>query len=618
MGSPKICLPALILPALLVPTFCLAQSYTITTVAGGAPLISGIGDNGQATNAFLNGPGSVALDSAGNIYIADTGDQLIRKVDVNGIITTVAGTNGSPGFSGDGGPAKSAKLHGPSGVAVDNSGNIYIADTTNNRVRMVNTNGIITTVAGSTNTFSSGVGDGGLATAANLDLPKGVALDSAGNLYIADFGNFRVRKVGTNGIITTVAGNGYSAATTGNTGDGGVATNGSVAPFNIALDSAGDIFIADSQDNIIRKVTASNGNINTVAGYVGYEGYSGDGGSAVEATLMNPEGVAVDSAGNIFIADTGNYVIREVSPSGTINTIAGTGGTAGSTGDGGAATSATLVNPSSLALTTAGLIYISDQSTSGYQDGRIRLLTPPLPAPTINTGGVVPINSSSTTVEPGSWISIYGTNFSATTSTWSGNFPQSLGNVSVTIDSQPAYLWLVSPGQINLQVPNDSNTGQVAVSVTTSGGAVNSTVNLGPYGPSWSLLNSKYVTAIVFTPGSVGNSGLGYDIIGPAGALPYTTRPVKAGETVTLYGVGFGPTNPSVAAGQAYSGSAPSVTLPVIKIGGITAQVNYGGIVEAGLFQFNVVVPNAGSGDQLLVASIGGVTTPNNVYLTLQ
>ncbi len=333
---------------------------------------------------------------------------------------------------------------------------------------------------------------------------------------------------------------------------------------------------------------------------------------------MNPEGVAVDSAGNIFIADTGNYVIREVSPSGTINTIAGTGGTAGSTGDGGAATSATLVNPSSLALTTAGLIYISDQSTSGYQDGRIRLLTPPLPAPTINTGGVVPINSSSTTVEPGSWISIYGTNFSATTSTWSGNFPQSLGNVSVTIDSQPAYLWLVSPGQINLQVPNDSNTGQVAVSVTTSGGAVNSTVNLGPYGPSWSLLNSKYVTAIVFTPGSVGNSGLGYDIIGPAGALPYTTRPVKAGETVTLYGVGFGPTNPSVAAGQAYSGSAPSVTLPVIKIGGITAQVNYGGIVEAGLFQFNVVVPNAGSGDQLLVASIGGVTTPNNVYLTLQ
>jgi uncharacterized protein (TIGR03437 family) len=390
-----------------------------------------------------------------------------------------------------------------------------------------------------------------------------------------------------------------------------------VAPFNIALDSSGNIFIADSQDNLIRKVTASTGFISTIAGYPGYTGYTGDGGSATQATLMNPEGVAVDSTGNVFIADTNNYVIREVSPSGTINTIAGTGGTAGSTGDGGAATSATLVDPSSLAITSSGFLYIADTSPSGFQDGRIRLLSPPLPTPTINSGGVVPINSSSTTVEPGSWISIYGTNFAAATSTWNGDFPQSLGGLSVTIDSQPAYLWLVSPTQINLQVPDDSKTGQVAVAVTTSGGTANSTVTLGPYGPSFSLLNNKYATAIVVTSGA-GNSGAGYDIIGPTGAFAYATRPVKAGETVILYGVGFGATNPSVPAGQAFTSSAPSVTLPVVKIGGVTAQVNYGGIVEAGLFQFNVVVPNAGSGDQLLQASIGGLTTPNNVFLTLQ
>jgi uncharacterized protein (TIGR03437 family) len=604
-----------LLTALLAPALCLAQTYTITSVAGGAPLIIGIGDNGQATNAFLNGPSGVAIDTAGNIYIADTGDHLIRRVDTSGIITTIAGTNGSPGFSGDGGPAKSAKLHSPSGVAVDAAGNVYIADTSNNRIRKVDTSGNIATFAGSTNTFNSGVGDGGLATACNLYLPKGVAVDASGNVYIADFGNNRVRKVGTNGIIATVAGNGFTANQVGNTGDGGAATSGSVTPFNIALNSAGDIFIADSQDNLIRKVTASSGNISTVAGYIGFTGYSGDGSSALQATLMNPEGVAVDAAGNIFIADTGNDVIREVTASnGNINTIAGTGGTSGavapgSTGDGGAATMATLVNPSSLALTSSGYLYISDASTTGFQDGRIRLLSPA--TPTVNSGGVVPIFSSSTTIQPGSWISIYGTNFTAATAVWNGDFPQSLGGVTVTINSKPAYLWLVSPTQINLQAPDDTTTGNVAVSVTTSGGTANSNVTLGPYGPSFSLLSAKYAAGIVVT-------STGYDIIGPAGAFPYTTRPVKAGETLVLYGVGFGATNPPAPSGQAVSAAAISVTLPKITIGGMTAQVNFGGIVEAGLFQFNVVVPNAGSGDKLLSATLGGLTTPNNVYITLQ
>jgi sugar lactone lactonase YvrE len=295
--------PCKLAVSFLIPALGLAQTYTITTVAGGYPLISGIGDNGPATYAFLNAPGGVAVDAAGNIYIADTGDDLIRKVNTSGIITTIAGTNGSPGFSGDGGPAKSAKLHSPAGVGVDSAGNVYIADTMNNRIRKVDTNGNISTVAGSNNTFTTGVGDGGAATSASLLLPKGVAVDTAGNLYIADFGNFRVRKV-TNGTITTVAGNGFSVNNAGATGDGGPATSGSVAPFNIALDSSGNIFIADSQDNLIRKVTASSGNISTVAGYAGYTGYTGDGGSAIEATLMNPEGVAVDDRGYGKLCDS--------------------------------------------------------------------------------------------------------------------------------------------------------------------------------------------------------------------------------------------------------------------------------------------------------------------------
>jgi uncharacterized protein (TIGR03437 family) len=243
----------------------------------------------------------------------------------------------------------------------------------------------------------------------------------------------------------------------------------------------------------------------------------------------------------------------------------------------------------------------------------------PAGAPVITPGGIVPVFSASTTIQPGSWVSIYGTNLASTTAVWNGNFPTSLGNTSVTVDSKPAYLWLVSPNQINLQVPDDTATGSVNVVVTTPNGTATSTVTLGQFGPSFSLFNTKYAAAIVALPiGTPGNSGLGYDYIGPSGALPFPSRPVKAGETVLLYGVGFGPTNPAVPAGQAFASAAPCITAPVVTIGGVSATVTFAGIVEAGLYQFNVVVPNAGSGDRLLQATAGGLTTPAGVYLTLQ
>jgi uncharacterized protein (TIGR03437 family) len=237
--------------------------------------------------------------------------------------------------------------------------------------------------------------------------------------------------------------------------------------------------------------------------------------------------------------------------------------------------------------------------------------------PTINAGGVVPVYSSSTTIEPGSWVSIYGNNLAAGTSVWNGDFPTLLGGTSVTINNKPAYLWFVSPTQINLQAPTDSATGSVLVSVTTATGSASSSVTLGQYGPSFNLFNGKYPAAIVPTVGP-GNSGGGYDYIGPAGAFAFPSRPVKAGETLLLYGVGFGPTTPPVPAGQTFSGAAPSVTQPLITIGGVSANVAFAGIVGAGLFQFNVVVPNAGSGDQALVATVGGVSTPSNIFITLQ
>jgi hypothetical protein len=314
------------------------------------------GDNGPATSAQVNIPVGVAFDSAGNLYIGDNANSCVRKVNAaTGTITTVAG-NGTAGYSGDGGAATSAQLNGPEVVALDSAGNLYIAEYYNNRIRKVTAaTGIITTVAGNgTQNYS---GDGGPATSAALWSPTGVAVDSAGNLYIADFGNHRIRKVaGATGIITTVAGNG----TLGYSGDGGPATSAALAdPTHVVLDSVGNLIIADPGNNRVRKVTVATGIITTVAGN-GTGAYSGDGGPATSAALQNPEYLTLDSADNLYIGDYLNNRVRKVTvATGIITTIAGNG-TGAYTGDGGGATSAALHYPSSIAFDNAGNLYVSD------------------------------------------------------------------------------------------------------------------------------------------------------------------------------------------------------------------------------------------------------------------
>jgi hypothetical protein len=282
-----------------------AATGDITTVAGdGTAAFSG--DTGQATAANLNYPSGVAVDSNGNVYVADLYNSRIRKVTPGGVITTVAG-NGTPGYvsSEDGGPATAASLNYSYGVAVDSSGNIYIADTFNHRIRRVTPGGVITTVAGNGTGGSSG--DGGLAISASLNGPRSVAVDSSGNIYIADYVNHRIRKVTPGGVITTVAGNG----TLGYSGDSGPATSAILmSPCGVAVDSSGNIYIADTDNSRIRKVTPG-GVITTVAGN-GTPVYSGDGGPATLASLKYPYGVAVDSSGNIYIADSQNNRIRKV------------------------------------------------------------------------------------------------------------------------------------------------------------------------------------------------------------------------------------------------------------------------------------------------------------------
>ena len=347
------------------------SSTGILTVVAGNGIRGFSGDGGPATSASLNQPSSVAVDTAGNLYIVDKDNQRIRKVTPGGTITTVAG-NGDFGFTGDGGPATSASLNFPRGVAVDADGNLYIADTYSNRIRKVTPGGTITTVAGSGSAdpgaggFS---GDGGPATSASLNFPTSAALDALGNLYIADLGNHRVRKVTPGGTITTVAGSGPPGAFSG---DGGSATSASLnLPSGVAVDAAGNLFIADLINERVRKVDAI-GIITTVAGN-GSFGFSGDGGQATDAELARPADVAVDAAGDLYIADTDNQRVRKVTSGGIITTVAGNGNI-GFSGDGGPAISAELHLSSGaggVAVDADNNLYIADTN-----NGRIRKVTP--------------------------------------------------------------------------------------------------------------------------------------------------------------------------------------------------------------------------------------------------
>ena len=335
------------------------STRTITTFVGG--VFFG-GDGGPATQARLAAPSGAAVDSAGNLYIVDSSNHRIRKVDSTGTITTVAGT-GESGFSGDGGPATQARLAAPSGAAVDSAGNLYIVDSSNHRIRKVDSTGTITTFAGTGEVGFSG--DGGPAIQAQLDTPGGVAVDSTGNLYIADTGNHRIRKVDSTGTITTFAGTGEY----GFDGDGGSASQARLTlPTGVGVDSTGNLYIADTGNHSIRKVD-STGTITTIAG-MGELGFGGDGGPAMMAHLFTPFDVAVDSTGNLYIADNSNHRIRKVDSTGTITTIAGTGGV-GFGGDGGPATQGHFYSLFGVAVDGAGNLYIADTGNH-----RIRLLTP--------------------------------------------------------------------------------------------------------------------------------------------------------------------------------------------------------------------------------------------------
>jgi uncharacterized protein (TIGR03437 family) len=332
----------------------------VISVFAGNGLNRFAGDGGLAVGASLASPQGLALDSAGNLYIADANNSNIRKVDTNGIITTVAGDSGQGGFAGDGGLATKALLENPNALAFDKSGNLYIVDSSNQRIRMVSAStGIISTIAGTGGLGS--IGDGGAAIKATFANPDGIAVDSSGNVYIADQFAGRIRKFSVGGNITTVAGGGSSL------GDNIPATQAQLSALHdVAVDTSGNLYIADAFDERIRRVGA-NGIITTIAGN-GQAGFSGDGGPATAAMFSTPVGVALDASGNVYVADFDNNRIRRVMQGGAVTTIAGT---ITSIGDGGPSTEARLTSPNSIAVDSSGNLYIADPSAN-----RIRKVTP--------------------------------------------------------------------------------------------------------------------------------------------------------------------------------------------------------------------------------------------------
>jgi uncharacterized protein (TIGR03437 family) len=561
------------------------------------------GDGAAATAANVNFPTSIARSAAGTLYIADTFNVRIRTVQSDGIIRTVVGT-GTRGFSGDGAAATSALISSPYGVAVDAAGNIYFSDSLNHMVRKVGTNGTITRIAG---TGVQGYGGDGLnATDALLNLPTGLAVDPAGNVYVADTQNHRIRRIGTDGKIATIVGTGQPSYDQ----DGRAGSQTAIYyPEGVALDSRGNLYVADTFNHRIRKLS-TDGVVTTFAGN-GLAAFRGDGAAAGAASLNYPRGVFVDASGNVLIADSINNRIRMVTEDGVIRTIAGSG-RFGDSGDDGPASAAQFRYPRAVISDGSGGYLVLDTDNH-----RIRKLTPVPQSPAINREGVV---SSSAfggfpTAARGSWLEIYGSNLAQRTREWAasdfveGKAPTSLAGTAVTIGGRSGFISYVSAGQVNVQVPDALPAGVHDVVVTSPSGSSAAykveidDVQPGLFAPSSLLAGGKQYAGVILADGSLAG--------GPSSV---TVRP---GDTVTLYGIGFGSVAPYLAAGEIVR-NANSVVLPLqVFYGDAAATVTYAGLAPGtlGLYQINVVVPQVAAGDAIpLRFKLNGASGAQTLY----
>ncbi|GIU75703.1 MAG: hypothetical protein KatS3mg004_2790 [Bryobacteraceae bacterium] len=602
--------------------------YTIDNAAGnGAAGFAG--DSGKAQDAQINFPLGLAIDKSGNVYIADQFNHRIRRIAPDGTITTVAGS-GTQGSAGDDGPATSAQLNYPSGIAIDGSGALYITDTMNHVIRKVAVGGNITRIAGQRGlpgfVEKNAKGEFIDAKDAQLNAPTGIAIDSAGNIYFCDTRNHRVRKIGTDGKIQTIAGTGEK----GETGDGGSALEAKLnSPTGVAVDAAGNVYIADQMNHRIRKVDTS-GIITTVAG-TGLPGYSGNGGLATKAQLFYPCCIALDAQGNLFIADRTNNRVRRVdAAAGTISLAAGTG-RFGDDFDGRPADQARLRFPMGLAADPQGRIYFSDNANS-----RVKLLTPVAQGPAGELaeppairadGGIAgdPSFGAPLAAAPGSWIEIYGSNLAPAEREWTsedfqdGRAPTTLVGTTVWINGQAAPLAYVSPSMLRVQVPLEIDSSRATVVVeTVAGRSAPRTVAISAAAAGVLAPVKLRIEGKQFAAAQIAEDG--------AYALPenasseFASRPARAGETLVLHAIGLGAVTPQVATGEVAPERTQLAAPLEVRIGGMPADVLSAGLApgKVGLYQIRVRVPALPQdGAAPLEVLLNGKPIPQELYVAV-
>jgi uncharacterized protein (TIGR03437 family) len=564
-------------------------SGAIHTLAGDGYLHA-IGDGGPATSAVLSRPNAVALDAAGNLFIADSNTQRVRQVAATGIMGTLAGT-GVAGYGLEPGPASTAPLNTPFGVARDPLGGVIVADSYNNRIREVGLDGRIRTIAGN--------GAAGLAPEdapplqAALRAPRGVCVDPAGVLYIVDTSNHRILRAAPGAFLKTAAGNGSS----GDTGDGGPARLAQLNfPSACALDSAGNLYIADTGNNRIRK-TRPDGVVVTIAG-TGGAGFGGDGALATQALLNSPRGVAADSNGYVYIADTGNNRIRQIAPDGVIRTIAGQG-EAAFAGDGGPAVSARLNAPAGLVLDGSGDLYLADSGNN-----RVRRLAPD--GPVAPAGFTQPIaatvvSAASTLpgpVAPGEIVVVFGTGFGPDVAVIGGFgagglLPTTLGGAEVRFAGVAAPLFYAQASQINAQVPYETAGDFAHVEIYYGG----------------QLAGASDVQVAASAP------AIFPAIVNQDGSINCQSARAALGDVVVFYATGEGLTDAGNVTGQPSGAPYPRPRLPVhATVAGIDAEILYAGSAPGfvGVLQIDVRVPGGfvPPGQTSIQLNVGDVTSP--------
>ncbi len=569
--------------------------------AGSVGTIAGTGTNGYseggriASAAQIEVAYNVAVDAWGNVYIADSWNHRIRQVAPDGSIWPFAG-NGTQGFSGDNGTAVSANLSFPRGLAVDAWGNVFVSDSGNGVIRKIQTSGVIQTVAG--NRQIGDQGDGGPATQASFRVPRDLAVDARGNLYIADSFNARIRKVGTDGKISTFAGTGQF----GYSGDGGPATDANIGFVHaLAFDTRGTLYFTDAYNHRVRRVRVD-GVIETVAGN-GEAGFSGDNGPATSAMLNLPRGLALDQLGAIYVADSRNHRIRRIAADGRITTVAGTG-SAGFGGDMGRADLAVVNYPYGLASDPRGNIYIADLLNYRVRKARFESLQA---KPLLTQRSVVNGASFRQQISPGGLISIFGSNFGYSQfSAVDLPLAPSLAGTSVMINGNPAPLIFASPGQINAQLPWGLTS------------LMRLKVNFGGIESDEIRLPISSASPGIFIYGD--NRGVAQNQDYSVNAIG---NAASRGGTIVVYATGLGAVNPRQNDGTAAPASplAQTSSATTVLIDNLPARVLFSGLTPGfvGLWQVNAEVPpNASTGSTVPVKiSVLGVES-NEVMISLR